>query len=74
MDQHIIDLLEELADLRRPAALRFRAENGGTAEIQVRIKRVEPEAAEPYLETDGGLRVSLRSLLQVNGHSVRPLA
>jgi hypothetical protein len=70
MTPQIIDYLEELQDLHRPAHLRFLGDNGGVINLYACIERLEADGAEPGFFADGTIHIPLSRLLSVDDHPV----
>jgi hypothetical protein len=65
----IKDYLEELMDLKKIAAIRFRPVEGGVTEINGRIVKMDEVSGRLIVETDAGYTIGDDQILQINGRS-----
>ena len=61
--------LEELMDLKRPAAIRFRSVEGGVTEINGHVVKLDEVSGRLIVETDAGYVIGDDQILQINGRS-----
>ena len=61
--------LEELMDLKRPAAIRFRSVEGSLTEIKGRIVKLEEVSGRLIVETDAGYVIGDDQIIEINGRS-----
>jgi len=61
------DYLEELMDLKRPAAIRFRSVEGGVTEIKGHVVKMDEVSGRLIVETDVGYVIGDDQILQING-------
>ena len=65
--QNFIEYLEELIDFKRNCSIKFRGDNGGIAMIQTRLLDIHMDGKGGYIQTDGGIRIDISQLIEVNG-------
>jgi hypothetical protein len=63
------DYMEELMDLKRLAAIKFRAVDGGVTEITGHIVKMEEVAGRIIIDTDAGFTIGDDQVLEINGRS-----
>lgn len=65
----IKDYIEELMDLKKKVAIRFRSVEGAVSEIEARVVNVTTEGHRDILETDAGFSIGFDQLLSIDGRS-----
>ena len=65
--EDFIDYLQEIVDLKRSCSIRFKAENGGIANIQTKLSAINQGEGEDYIKTIDGLKINISQLVEVNG-------
>jgi hypothetical protein len=63
------EYLEELLDLKRKAAITFRAVDGGVSMVSGHIVKLDTVAGRTLIETDAGMVIGADQVLEINGRS-----
>ena len=61
------DYMQELADGRKEADIRFRTVEGAVSQIRAHIIGYDAPAGRAMIETDAGIHIGIDQILEVNG-------
>lgn len=66
MDE-LINYLEELMDLKRPATITFRSVEGAVSTVKGHVVKMEIVLGRHIIETDAGMVIGADQVVEVNG-------